>query len=115
MVVNSARVGMLHQAEIGQHADERTENEPGEAAERHAPSAVVAADQNAIEEQHDLAALAQHGDADHDRERQQRFGALHDRLSRPPHNSPASSVPWRAIQTLCQVSITTATAKDRRR
>ena len=35
---------------------------------------------HAVEKQHDLAAFAQHGDADHDGQRQQRFRALDDGL-----------------------------------
>ena len=58
------------QAEIGQQANRDPERQSGKAAQRHVPTGVGLGRTDAIQEQHHLAALAQYGDADHDRKRQ---------------------------------------------
>src|SRR5262245_9871066 len=67
--------------EIGKKTDQRDENEPGKAAHDHGPTAAALRGCNAVEEEHDFGALAQHRDRDHNRERQKRLRTGHYRFA----------------------------------
>ena len=81
VVANSARGGNPHQAEIGQQANADAHRQTDEAADRKAKGCAAVGGGDTVEKQRDLAALAQDGNADHHRKRQQRLAAVRDRLA----------------------------------
>jgi hypothetical protein len=92
------------QAEIGREANQRAENKADESAGHHAEAGAALRCGDAIKEQHDFGAFAQHRDRNHDASAVSDFEPAAT-ASPAARNSAAISRPCRAIQTLCQVSI----------